>query len=70
MSEGAERLGSEVAISTDRGSLRFPVVVEPTMVEGVVWVPSRAPEKWVGAVLAAAAGDVVALEPLGLEVTP
>ena len=66
----AEALGSEVAISTDRGSLRFPVVVEPTMVEGVVWVPSRAPEKWVGAELAAAAGDVVALEPLGLEVTP
>jgi NADH-quinone oxidoreductase subunit G len=67
---GAERLGSEVAISTDRGSLRFPVVVEPTMVEGVVWVPSRAPEKWVGPVLAAAAGDVVALEPLELEVAP
>ena len=59
-----------MAISTDRGSLRFPVVVEPTMVGGVVWVPSRAPEKWVGAELAAAAGDVVTLEPLGLEVTP
>ena len=37
----AEALGSEVAISTDRGSLRFPVVVEPTMVDGVVWVPAR-----------------------------
>ena len=63
-------MGSEVTISTDRGSLRYPVVVDPTMVEGVVWVPSRAPDKWVGAKLAAAPGDLVTVEPLELEVAP
>ncbi len=67
----AEALGSEVAISTDRGSLRFPVVVEPTMVEGVVWVPSRAPGE-VGRRRIGGRGRRTwsPCEPLGLEVTP
>ncbi len=60
----AERLGLHVKLTTDRGSLDFPVRVDPTMVDDVVWVASHWPQKWVGPTLAAAGGDCIAIAPL------
>ena len=42
----SRRVTEHVVISNDRGSLTFAVVIEPKMVDGVVWVPRRAPESW------------------------
>ncbi|MGO1971997.1 MAG: NADH-quinone oxidoreductase subunit G [Propionibacteriaceae bacterium] len=49
----------EVTISNDRGSLSLPLEVEPDMIDGVVWVPGRAPGLGLGEHLAASPGDVV-----------
>ena len=53
------RTAATVVLSTDRGSIALPVSIEPGMIDGVVWVPSRAPGLGVGSHLAAVAGDLV-----------
>jgi NADH-quinone oxidoreductase subunit G len=52
-----------VVIGNDRGSLTLPVEVVPTMTDGVVWVPNRAPGLAVSEHLAASAGDIVTIGP-------
>jgi NADH-quinone oxidoreductase subunit G len=52
-----------VVISNDRGSLTFDVRIEPEMVDGVIWVPRRAPGLVVSEHLAAAAGELVTIGP-------
>ena len=39
----AAGIGTHVVVANDRGALTLPVVVDPTMVDGVVWLPGRAP---------------------------
>ncbi len=56
----AEQLNSSsVVVSTDRGSVELPLTVEPTMIDGVIWLPTRAPGRAVGPHLAVVAGDLV-----------
>jgi NADH-quinone oxidoreductase subunit G len=52
-----------VVIGNDRGSLTLPVEIVPTMTDGVVWVPNRAPGLAVSEHLAASAGDIVTIGP-------
>jgi len=59
----AARLDGQVRVSTGRGALTLPLDVVPDMVDGVVWVPTRAAGLGVGQHLAAVAGDVVQLSP-------
>ncbi len=54
-------LGGQVVVSNDRGSLTVPVVVDDAMVDGVVWLPQRAPGHQVPEHLAAVAGDLVTI---------
>ncbi len=49
----------QVTIGTGRGELTFAVVIDDTTVDGVVWVPSRAPGLNVAQTLGARAGDPV-----------
>ncbi len=53
------RLGDAVTISTGRGSVRFDLVVDPTVTDSVVWVPLRAPGRSISQVLGAHPGDQV-----------
>jgi hypothetical protein len=50
-------------ISNDRGSITLPTALDPEMVDGVVWLPSRAPGKGIPQHLAATAGDLVTIGP-------
>jgi NADH-quinone oxidoreductase subunit G len=50
-------------ISNDRGSMTLPAVVDSEMVDGVVWLPSRAPGLGVPQHLATSAGDLVTIGP-------
>ena len=52
-------LTDRVTVTNDRGSVTLPLVVEPTMVDGVVWLPARAPGLGVPEHLAAGPGDTV-----------
>jgi NADH-quinone oxidoreductase subunit G len=52
-----------VVISNDRGSITLPAVLDPEMVDGVVWLPSRAPRLGIPQHLAASAGDLVTIGP-------
>jgi hypothetical protein len=52
-------------LSSDRGSLTFPVEIVPGMVDDVVWVPTRAPGHGLFEQLALTAGDVVRISPGG-----
>jgi NADH-quinone oxidoreductase subunit G len=54
---------SVATISNDRGSITLPAVLDSEMVDGVVWLPSRAPGLGVPQHLAASAGDLVTLGP-------
>ena len=63
----AAGITDQVVVSNDRGSLTWPLVVDPDMVDGVVWVPSRAPGLEVPQHLAASAGDLVTIAPAGQE---
>jgi NADH-quinone oxidoreductase subunit G len=55
--------GSSVTLSTDRGALTFPVEIVPEMIDGVVWVPTRASQHVVSEHLAVASGDLVKINP-------
>ena len=50
-------------ISNDRGAITLPAVVDAEMVDGVVWLPSRAPGLGIPLHLAASAGDLVTIGP-------
>ncbi|MET1006345.1 MAG: NADH-quinone oxidoreductase subunit G, partial [Propionibacteriaceae bacterium] len=60
------QVGGSVTLSSDRGSLSFPLEIVPDMVDGVVWVPTRAPQHELFSTLALTAGDVVQVNPGGL----
>jgi NADH-quinone oxidoreductase subunit G len=64
----AAELGGSVTLSSDRGSLTFPVEIVPGMVDDVVWVPTRAPGHGLFEQLALTAGDVVRISPGGATV--
>jgi NADH-quinone oxidoreductase subunit G len=59
----AAGISQRVVISNDRGSLTFDVRIEPEMMDGVIWVPRRAPGLVVSEHLAAAAGELVSIGP-------
>jgi NADH-quinone oxidoreductase subunit G len=61
--EAAGITTQRVVISNDRGSLTFDVRIEPEMMDGVIWVPRRAPGLVVSEHLAAAAGELVTIGP-------
>jgi NADH-quinone oxidoreductase subunit G len=52
-----------VVISNDRGFITLPAVLDPEMVDGVVWLPSRVPRLGIPQHLAASAGDLVTIGP-------
>jgi len=54
---------SAVVIINDRGSITLPTVLDPEMVDGVVWLPARAPGLGIPQHLAATAGDLVTIGP-------
>ena len=54
---------SVAVISNDRGSITLPAVLDSEMVDGVVWLPSRAPGLGIPQHLAASAGDLVTIGP-------
>jgi NADH-quinone oxidoreductase subunit G len=51
--------GDAVTVGTARGGLTYLAVFDDTVVEGVVWIPSRAPGRNVAETLGARAGDPV-----------
>jgi NADH-quinone oxidoreductase subunit G len=51
---------TSVTLGTGRGECTFDVVIDDSVVDGVVWVPSRAPGLNVAEMLGARAGDPVA----------
>ncbi len=63
---------SDVVLTNDRGELTLPLVVEPGMVDGVVWVPAKPPGLAVAEHLAVLPGDLVgvAVEPRVAESIP
>jgi NADH-quinone oxidoreductase subunit G len=54
---------SAAVIINDRGSVTLPTVLDPEMVDGVVWLPTRAPGLGIPQHLAATAGDLVTIGP-------
>jgi NADH-quinone oxidoreductase subunit G len=56
-------IGAVAVISNDRGTVTLPAVVDAEMVDGVVWLPSRAPGLGIPQHLAATAGDLVTIGP-------
>jgi len=60
---GAAGITSVAMISNDRGSITLPAVLDPEMVDGVVWLPSRSPGQGIPQHLAATAGDLVTIGP-------
>ena len=54
-------ISSVAVISNDQGSIALPAVIDSEMVDGVVWLPSRAPRLGVPQHLAASAGDLVTI---------
>jgi len=56
-------ISSVAVISNDRASITLPAVLDSEMVDGVIWLPSRAPGLGVPQHLAASAGDLVTIGP-------
>ena len=59
----AAGLAGGVTVSSERGSLTFPLEQDPTMVDGVVWLPARAPGQGVAEHLGVVAGELVRITP-------
>jgi NADH-quinone oxidoreductase subunit G len=59
----AAGISNVAVISNDRGSITLPAVLDSEMVDGVIWMPSRAPGLGVPQHLAASAGDLVTIGP-------
>jgi NADH-quinone oxidoreductase subunit G len=60
-SADAAGLGEAVTVSNDRGGITVPLLRDPEMVDGVVWLPAKAPGLGVAEHLAAGAGDLVSV---------
>ncbi len=60
----------QVEVSNDRGAVRMPVRIDDAMVDGVVWVPTRATGHGLGDNLAAGAGDWVRIGPPASQPSP
>ena len=60
----AAGIGTQVEVANDRGAIVLPAVVDPTMVDGVVWLPGRAAGVEVPQHLAAGPGDLVTIRPV------
>jgi len=62
----AARLGladaATVTLTTGHGSSAYDLVVDPSMVDGAVWVPARTPGRSVAETLGVTAGGVVAVK--------
>ncbi len=58
----AAGIGRTVTVSTDRGSVTFPVEIVPDMPDGVIWLPTRSPGLAVSEHLAVSSGEVVRIE--------
>jgi NADH-quinone oxidoreductase subunit G len=63
-------ISSVAVITNDRGSITLPAVLDSEMVDGVIWMPSRAPSLGVPQHLAASAGDLVTIGPASMRVEP
>jgi NADH-quinone oxidoreductase subunit G len=61
---------SVAVIRNDRGSITMPAVLDSEMIDGVVWLPGRAPGQGIPQHLAASAGDLVTIEPAAEPETP
>jgi NADH-quinone oxidoreductase subunit G len=59
----AAGISTVAKISNDRGAITLPAVIDAEMVDGVVWLPSRAPGLGIPQHLAATAGDLVTITP-------
>jgi NADH-quinone oxidoreductase subunit G len=59
----AAGISTVAKISNDRGAITLPVVIDAEMVDGVVWLPGRAPGLGIPQHLAATAGDLVTISP-------
>jgi NADH-quinone oxidoreductase subunit G len=59
----AAGISNVAVISNDRGSITLPAVLDSEMVDGVIWMPSRAQGLGVPQHLAASAGDLVTIGP-------
>jgi NADH-quinone oxidoreductase subunit G len=59
----AAGISTVAKISNDRGAITLPAVIDAEMVDGVVWLPSRAPGLGIPQHLAATAGDLVTISP-------
>jgi NADH-quinone oxidoreductase subunit G len=57
----AAGLADAVTVSNDRGALTLPLQRHPDMVDGVVWLPAKAPGLGVAEHLAAGVGDLVSV---------
>jgi NADH-quinone oxidoreductase subunit G len=62
-SAAAAGITSSAVVSNDRGSITLPAVLDAEMVEGVIWLPSRAPGFGIPQHLATTAGDLVTIGP-------
>ena len=51
--------GGTVTVGTARGELTYDAVIDDSVVDGVVWIPSRASGRNVAETLGARAGDPV-----------
>jgi NADH-quinone oxidoreductase subunit G len=61
---------STAVISNDRGSITLPAVLDSEMVDGVVWLASRAPGRGIPQNLARSAGDLVTIGPAEMSAEP
>jgi NADH-quinone oxidoreductase subunit G len=59
----AAEISDVAVISNDRGSISLPAAIDPEMVDGVVWLPSRSPGAAISQRLAATAADLVTIGP-------
>ena len=59
----AAGIGDRVTVANDRGSITLPARQVESMVEGTVWVPTRAPRLSVSEHLGAIAGELVTIGP-------
>jgi NADH-quinone oxidoreductase subunit G len=59
----AAGITSVAMISNDRGSMTLPAVLDPEMIDGVVWLPSRSPGQGIPQHFAATAGDLATIGP-------
>jgi NADH-quinone oxidoreductase subunit G len=59
----AAGLAQAVTVGSERGTLTFPLELDPAMVDGVVWVPAKAPRQGVAEHLGVVPGELVRVRP-------